>query len=84
MAVRHRLFAYFPKHYVRGSMHHSIFHIEIVNKMQQCIKILLFHVYTKLNMFRATNRPSSGAQNCTSSPWFCICERLLDVEVAGC
>jgi len=30
------------------------------NKMQQRIKIL-FHIYTKLNMFRATHRPSSGA-----------------------
>jgi len=30
------------------------------NKMQQCIKIL-FHIYMKLNMFRATHRPSSGA-----------------------
>jgi len=29
--------------------------------MQQRIKILLFHIYMKLNMFRATNRPSSGA-----------------------
>jgi len=29
--------------------------------MQQCIKILLFHIYLKLNMFRATHRPSSGA-----------------------
>jgi len=28
--------------------------------MQQCIKVLL-HIYTKLNMFRATHRPSSGA-----------------------
>jgi len=27
--------------------------------MQQCIKIL-FHVYMKLNMFRATQLPSSG------------------------
>jgi len=44
---------------------------------------LLFHVYMKLNMFRATHRPSSGAQNCTSSLWFCICEMLLDAEVAG-
>jgi len=44
---------------------------------------LLFHVYIKLNMFRATHRPSSGAQNCTSSLWFCIRERLLDVEVGG-
>jgi len=28
--------------------------------MQQCIKIL-FHIYMKLNMFRATHRPPSGA-----------------------
>jgi len=35
---------------------------------------LLLHVYMKLNMFRATHRPSSGAQNCTSSFWFCIRE----------
>ena len=25
--------------------------------MQQCIKILLFHIYMKLSMFRATHRP---------------------------
>jgi len=31
------------------------------NKMQQSIKILLFHIYMKLNMFRATHSPSSGA-----------------------
>jgi hypothetical protein len=37
----------------------------------------------KLNMFRATHRPSSGAQNFISRLWFCIRERLLDVEVAG-
>jgi len=37
-------------------------HKEKSNKMQQCIKIfLLFHIYMKLNMFRATHRPSSGA-----------------------
>jgi len=29
--------------------------------MRQCIKILLFYVYMKLDMFRATHRPSSGA-----------------------
>jgi len=39
-------------------------------------KNLLFHIYMKLNIFRATHRPSSGAQNCTSSLWFYICERL--------
>jgi hypothetical protein len=37
----------------------------------------------KLNMFRATHRPSSGAQNCTSGLWFSIRERMLDVEFAG-
>jgi len=46
---------------VRGSVHHSAIHKEKSNKIQQCIKILLFHIYMKLNMFRATHRPSSGA-----------------------
>jgi len=31
------------------------------NKMQQCIEILLFHIYMKPNTFRATHRPSLGA-----------------------
>jgi hypothetical protein len=35
-------------------MHHSTIHKEKSNKMQQCIKILLFHFYMKLNMFQAT------------------------------
>jgi hypothetical protein len=46
---------------VHGSVHHSTIPKEKSNKMQQCIKILLFHIYMKLNMFRATHRPSSGA-----------------------
>jgi len=29
--------------------------------MQQRIKILLFRIYMKLNLFRAAHRPSSGA-----------------------
>jgi len=29
--------------------------------MQQRIKLLLFHIYMKFNMFQATQRPSSGA-----------------------
>jgi len=29
--------------------------------MQTMYQILLFHIYMKLNMFRATHRPSSGA-----------------------
>jgi len=44
---------------------------------------LLFHVYMKLNTSQTTRRPSSGAQNCTSSLWFCIRERMLEAEVAG-
>jgi hypothetical protein len=32
----------------------------------------LFHIYMKLNVFRATHRPSSEAQYYTSSLWFCI------------
>jgi len=48
---------------VRGSVHCSTIYTrkEKSNKMQQCIKILSFHIYLKLNMFRATHRPSSGA-----------------------
>jgi hypothetical protein len=42
-------------------------------------ELLLFHIYIKLNMFRATHRPSSGAKNCTGSLWFFIRGRLLDV-----
>jgi hypothetical protein len=45
---------------VRGSVHHSVIHKEKSNKLQQCIKILLFQIYMKLNMFRAKHRPSSG------------------------
>jgi hypothetical protein len=43
---------------------------------------LLFRIYMKLNMFRATHRPSSGVQNCTDSLWFFIRGRLLDVLLA--
>jgi hypothetical protein len=45
-------------------------------------QILLFHNYTKLNVFWTTHRPSSGAQNCTGSIWFFICGRLF-VRVVG-
>jgi hypothetical protein len=31
------------------------------NKMQQCIKILLFHIYMSSTCFGVTHRPSSGA-----------------------
>jgi hypothetical protein len=62
---------------VRGTVHHSTIHKEKSNKMQQCIKLLLFYIYMKLNMFRATHRPSSGAYNCTGSLWFFILGRLF-------
>ena len=39
---------------IRGSVHRSTIHKEKSNKMQQCINILLFHIYMKLNMFWAT------------------------------
>jgi hypothetical protein len=48
-------------HDVGGSVHHSKIYKEKSNKMQQCIKILLYRIYMKLNIFRATQRPSSGA-----------------------
>jgi len=35
----------------------------------------------KLNMFRATHGPSSGALNFTSSLWFCICGGLLGLQL---
>jgi hypothetical protein len=43
-----------------GSVHRSKIHTEKSKKMQQFIKILLFHIYMKHNMFRATHCPSSG------------------------
>jgi hypothetical protein len=46
---------------LHGSMHHSTIHKEKPNKMRQCIKTLLFHIYMKLNMFWVTHHPSSGA-----------------------
>jgi hypothetical protein len=45
----------------RGSVHRNTIHKEKSNKMQQGIKRLLFHIYIKNNMFRATHRPLSGA-----------------------
>jgi hypothetical protein len=45
---------------VRGSVRQCTFHKEKSNKMQQYFKILLFHIYKKLNMFWATHRLSSG------------------------
>jgi hypothetical protein len=39
----------------------------------------LIFIYMKLNMFQTTYCPSSGAQNCTSSLWFCIHGGLMTV-----
>jgi hypothetical protein len=44
-----------------NNVHHRTVHKEKSNKMQQCINTLLFPIYMKLNMFRVTHRPSSGA-----------------------
>ena len=44
---------------VRGSVHHSIIHIKI--QQDATVYQNLFYIYMKLNMFRATRRPSSGA-----------------------
>jgi hypothetical protein len=42
-------------------------------------KFLLFQIYIKLSMFRATHRPSSGPYNSTGSLLFFIRGGLLDV-----
>jgi hypothetical protein len=55
----HHKITYFLE--VHDSVLHNTIHKEKSNKIQQHIKILLLHIYMKLNMFRATHRPSSGA-----------------------
>jgi len=57
---------------VRGSVHYSTVHKKF-NKMQQ-YQILLVHIYMKLNMFRATHLPSSGAQTVLASSGFAYVE----------
>ena len=39
-------------------MHHSIIHKEKSNKMQQCIKILLFHIYMNVHQLHV-QQPST-------------------------
>ena len=46
---------------VCGSVHHSIFHIKKIQQDATVYQNFLFHFYMKLNVFRATHRPSSGA-----------------------
>jgi len=50
---------------VRGSMHHSTIHKKNPTRCNNISEFLLFHIYMKLNVFRATHRPSSGAYNRT-------------------
>ena len=67
---------------VRGSVHHST--IITVKNPTRCNSVSKFYhslFYMKLNMFRATHRPSSWAQNCTGILGFCIRGRLSDVQL---
>jgi hypothetical protein len=69
-------------HCAREEKNMSI-HAEKSNKMQQ-YQNLLFHIYMKLNMFRATHGPASGAKNCNSGLWFCIIQwKVIGHVVAG-
>jgi len=69
------------KYLLRPIQHNSL--VNSYRNSQQNATVyqkFLFYIYMKLNMFRATHRPSSGAQNCSSSLWFSIRERLLEVD----
>jgi hypothetical protein len=57
------------------------------NRIQQDITFfLLVHIYMKLNMFRATRRPSSGAKTALAASvfsyvngwWTCACWTLYE------
>jgi hypothetical protein len=54
----------------RGSTHHSTIHEAKSNKMQQYIKILLFPIYIKLNVCRATHRPLLGTKTALAASGF--------------
>jgi len=49
--------------------------------MHQYIKMLLFHIYMKLNMFRATHRPYQESKTALAASEFFIRRRLLDVSL---
>jgi hypothetical protein len=51
------------------SVHHHTIQV-IQPTRRNSFTSLLLDVYVWLNMFRASSRPSSGAYNCTKSPWF--------------
>jgi hypothetical protein len=46
---------------IRGTVHHSTVYEEHATKCKNLSEFLLFHIYIKLNMFRSTHHPSSGA-----------------------
>jgi hypothetical protein len=68
---------------VRGSVHHRIIHTEITNKMQQCIGIYYSTLIWSSTCFRQHTAHHQEPKNCTSSLWFYIRMRLMDVEFAG-
>jgi hypothetical protein len=56
------------KLHVHGSVHPNMKLIERTNKMQPCSRIYYSSISYLLNMFRATHRPSSGAQKLYLQP----------------
>jgi hypothetical protein len=68
---------------VHGSVHHSIIHTEITNKMQQCISIYYSVFIWSSTCFERHTAHHHELKNSTSSLWFYIHVRVLDVEVAG-
>jgi hypothetical protein len=66
------------KHNVCGSVHHGTIHKEKSNKMHQCIKLLLFHIYIKLNMFERLPAHHQEPKTALAAFGFFICLRLLD------
>jgi len=73
---------------VHGSVHHYENYLEITNKMRPCIRILLFQRFLLLNMFRATHRSSSGAQELYLQPlvyirlWLLAADSVCKPEAA--
>ena len=65
---------YKKKNSVLGCKIANHYHKEKSNKMQQCIKILLFHIYMKLNMFRATHRPLAEPKTVLAASGFAYVE----------
>ena len=53
---------------VRGSVHRSTVHKDKSNKMQQCIKILLFHIYMTLKLQTTFHVCKPEAENTVRAP----------------